>query len=225
MCRRCRCRRVATCAWRRRPRSPSACPLPVRQQQVYAVCWCARPPLSRSACSAVLSRVTVTLDHGTVPAVMLHLKSEPCQAPQAIDPKSSACIIGPLDIEVSNSRLVSSLSREGLQRLTRLAAQCTPPAAAASPASSASARHGGGSASRRRRRTASAAEAPDPEVPARLTKDEVQEMAQRCVYALHAYKICIYTNHTGSVGHVWFTGHELADPQQCACAATDSAGT
>lgn len=83
---------------------------------------------------------------------------------------------GPLDIEVSNSRLVSNLSREGFQRLSRLVAQCKPPPSAASTAS--------GSNSRRDRHKPCSEEAC---VPARLTKDEVQEMAQRCGLPFNLY--------------------------------------
>jgi hypothetical protein len=80
------------------------------------------------------------------------------------------CAAGPLDIEVTNSRLVSNLSREGFQRLSRLVAQCKPPPppAAASTAS-------GSSGGRQRSKTCSE----EAGMPARLTKDEVQEMAQR----------------------------------------------
>ena len=75
---------------------------------------------------------------------------------------------GPLDVEVTNSRLVSNLSREGFQRLSRLVAQCKPPPPP--PASTAS-----GSGGRHRRQPCSE----EASMPARLTKDEVQDMAQR----------------------------------------------
>jgi hypothetical protein len=77
---------------------------------------------------------------------------------------------GPLDVEVTNSRLVSNLSREGFQRLSRLVAQCKPPPPP--PAASTASRSGG-----RHTRQPCSEEA---SMPARLTKDEVQEMAQRC---------------------------------------------
>ncbi len=81
---------------------------------------------------------------------------------------------GPLDVTVSNSRLVSNLSREGLQCVSRLAQQWAPPPAPPAPRDDAAAL---AADSRRRQRRESAAGA---EAAGHWTKDEVHDIAQRC---------------------------------------------
>lgn len=81
---------------------------------------------------------------------------------------------GPLDVTVTNSRLVSNLSREGLQCLSRLAQQCAPPPAPPAPRDDAAAL---AADSRRRQQRKSAAGA---EAARYWTTDEVHDITQRC---------------------------------------------